>query len=140
VGGKRLTAVNVVNGRTRQFPLDAIAGGESSPRICVAVDGPMVYLTGPAGVLCVNPATGWELFHALWPKGAGPVPAAAPPSGTPSRARAGWPGTPARTSLYRALYGGRSPSTFPKPDCVADGVLYATPLPWRVVALVEKTQ
>jgi hypothetical protein len=107
------------------------------------VDGPLVCLSGPAGILGVNPRTGLEVFRGAWPAAAlqgaaakAPTPAATPESdlarwGAPGLAQPGYGMTfqiarPGR-SVDLGLAGGGL--------VAGDGVLYATVTPTRVVAL-----
>ncbi|MFP4055440.1 MAG: PQQ-binding-like beta-propeller repeat protein [Candidatus Brocadiia bacterium] len=115
------------SGETRPYSLEALADGRNHPRIQAAVDGILVYVTGPGGVLCVNARANQRVFQAKWPAGV-KVP---PPPGEPQPRQYLWQGV---SSYLGEGYGPCLPLT----DCVADGVLLATLTPRHVVALVER--
>ena len=119
-------------GEDEDVPMAAAAPEQREPRIQAAVDGVLVYVSGPRGLLCVNARTGNRVFRADWPQGlaarhAPPGPLQRPGGGTQYI----WQGV----LRYNPEGGG---TCLPLVDCVADGVYYATLSPSQVVALVER--
>jgi len=121
-----LQTVDVTSGATRTYSLQEITRGQANARLQATVDGSLVYVTGPGGILCVNAKTNQRVFNVPWPKVLGPV----QPS-TAQHYAYQWQGVMAYHSH------GQGPC-IPMADSVGKGALYATVTPTRVVALVER--
>jgi hypothetical protein len=116
--------VHDLDGRSEQtWALDPVTGSAPGARIDGVADGPFVYLTGPAGIACLDLGTLREAFLAPWPERAAPPPdpSPAPASFTP-RGIAETLGEPVGPLV-------------PPRGHVAGGTLYAVCGPGRVAAL-----
>ncbi|MGE0712863.1 MAG: PQQ-binding-like beta-propeller repeat protein [Planctomycetota bacterium] len=56
----------------RTISLQGLLAKGRTPRLDACLDGPLVYVSGPKGVLCANAVTGARLFQEDWPAGATP--------------------------------------------------------------------
>jgi hypothetical protein len=126
-------------------------------RLQAAVDGPLVYVTGPGGIMCVNARLRRKVLAVAWPDGAkpedektklaAPTPPAIPPGMSPVHVRRmmmmSSRATPRQRSIQYHLgglctkYGNVYGPCLPPVDRAGGGVLYATPTPSRVVAIYE---
>lgn len=124
-----LLFIDLRSGTTRGCPLAEISGGNNAARLQAAIDGPLVYVTGPRGITCVNARSGLRVFCCPWPDVAAPAESSL-----------------ASAQIYYGLHGlfvssgGGQSNCLPMADCVGDGVLYATARPDLLVALVEADQ
>ena len=117
-------------GVRRNYRLNEITGGQSGVRVQGMIDGPLVYLTGSQGVLCLNVLAAKRTFFAPWPADSQldsddprlPLEASNIDQSTHIRASAHW-------FLFKAL---RCMSSI---GAAAGGRLYATVTPWRLVAI-----
>ena len=163
--GSQLSLIDVTDGTLKQCSVQEVAGKALAP-FQAAVDGPLVYLTGPGGIACVKAATAEQVFHATWPKEitlpAPPEPkkpapsavtvrkpyAPAPPphmhgpsyvpAPTSPYVAAGPPYMPPSISSPVAVPAGQAAAAvLPSVACVDRGVLYTVVTPTRVVALTE---
>ena len=171
-----LTLVDIVRGEAHSVKADAVlrrdlrssagkrpAGspsGQQAVRLQAAIDGPLVYITGPGGVMCVNARLRRKVLAAAWPEGAKPGEKDKERSklATTSATPAVFPGmshahmrrmmmtsraAPRQRSIQYHLggtcinYGNVYGPCLPPVDRAAGGVLYATPTPSRVVAIYE---
>ena len=126
--GGTLFALDPVTGRSRQVTLDVVGSGAGAGQAWVhaAVDGPLVYAWGPAGVRCVNPVTGERLLTVGWPASAEPAGGVKPASGgSLSYLFAG-------IRVQDASGAGR---VIGPVGCVRKGLLVASVCRWRLVAL-----
>lgn len=160
-----LTLADTVSGQTAKFsltpeadagPLEEVsdvvfangqiirgAAGASVGRLQAVVDGPVVYLSTPQGITCVNAQTAEAIFSSPWPKNVTPAPEPAPePVAAPAiqsgryLQRSYGPHPPSYLWSGIALNDGQgSGPAYPLVDRVQDGILLATPTPTRVVAL-----
>ena len=111
------------------------------------VDGPLVYVVGPGGIMAINALVGKQLYRVDWPEGAAPG-AIDPASAASTTSPFG------KHGYYRmgGYYGGQGVQYLPQgvvvnrmgagvcmpmAGAVDHGVLYVTPSPFRLVALVE---
>ena len=68
-----LSNLDVVTGKTRTHALKEIMNGQRvDGRIRVAVHGPLCYVTGPRGVLCLRTRTLTKVYEASWPGAVAP--------------------------------------------------------------------
>ncbi len=91
VSGNRLQFVDVTSGTVKSYDFREVASAVTSfpgsgptadvaapPRqpipIQTAIDGPMVYVSGPGGIVCVNAITARRAFRADWPAEVAPPP------------------------------------------------------------------
>ena len=51
----------------RSFPLQSLTKGRPGAHVDAVIDGTLIYLTGPNGVLCVNAVTNKRVFLVSWP-------------------------------------------------------------------------
>jgi len=122
-----LFALDPVTGRSQQMNLNVLGAGAGagSAWVQAAVDGPLLYGWGPAGVRCVNPATGERLLKVAWPASAVPDDGEKPSGGSLAYTFAG----------IRV----RDPSGVGRVigpvGCVRKGLLMASVCRWRLVAL-----
>jgi len=133
--GGQLALADTRTGKVKTYGLAEVVAGRSNPRLDACVDGPHVYVTGPGGILCVNARAGLRVAFSTWPELVAPGKGTAPQSvyyhlqGTGVAANnAQGPCIPPTCLVDRSE---RWPGD-PEPE----RVLYATPEPWRVVALV----
>ena len=130
LAGKVLHLVNTNTGEAVAVTLNDLGGG-STP-IDAFLDGPLVYVTGPGGIVGVNATTNQQVFHTAWPKGATPdtvAPVTPPAVGYVGGGQIAYPqqqiqydefGQP----ILQAAHGG-----------VGQGRLYALVSPTRLVSL-----
>lgn len=127
LSNQTLAFIDPATGNIRTCNLPETTGGNAGARLQAAIDGPLVYVTGPRGILCINARTNQRVFFSAWPE------IIAPPGETP----------PAQQSANYNLHGtcisvgGQQGPCIPLVERVEDGVLFATPEPFRVVALEE---
>ncbi|MBN1809348.1 MAG: PQQ-binding-like beta-propeller repeat protein [Planctomycetes bacterium] len=69
VSATSLRTVNVDDGSTYAYDLKDVTGGSSVIRVAAAVDGPLVYVAGPNGILCFNVGMKSVVFLEPWPEG-----------------------------------------------------------------------
>lgn len=154
VSDEQLDLVDLAEGTTKQYDLGEISSGRlPGVPIQAAVDGPMVYVTGPGGILCVAAITGRRVLKADWPAGvtvAGPDESHSVAEATPQVAGASTylpprvllPAGVSTFALPTPYQPGGASSYFPPVptpavSLVDSGVLYATLSPGRIVALSE---
>ncbi|MHC4202684.1 MAG: hypothetical protein ACYSU0_22050, partial [Planctomycetota bacterium] len=121
-----LVLADMTTGGTKTYGLQEVSGGQPYARVGACVDGPHVYVTGPGGIVCVNARAALRLAYSPWPK------AVVPAAGAAAQSVQYYP------QGVMTYANNRQGPCMPLVDRVADGVLYATPTPWRVVALVER--
>jgi tetratricopeptide (TPR) repeat protein len=173
-----VTLVDIVRGESHRFEAGEVSGrrgiqsgpggaargvrgsptqGAGPVRFQAAIDGPLVYVTGPGGVMCVNARLRRRVLAAAWPEAAKPPEkapklAAAPPplpvqTGM-SRAhmrRLAMPHAAVQTTSIQYHLGGTCVKRgnvygpcLPMVERAEGGILYATPAPSRVVAIIEE--
>jgi hypothetical protein len=173
-----ITLVDIVRGESHRFEAGEVSGrrgiqsgpggaapgvrgtttqGAGAVRLQAAVDGPLVYVTGPGGVMCVNARLRRKVLAAAWPEAAKPAEkktklAATPPpqpvqtgmSHAHMRRMAMSGAVPRQQSIQYHL-GGTCVNRgnvygpcLPMVERARDGTLYATPEPSRVVAIIEE--
>jgi hypothetical protein len=124
-------SINLVDGRRGYYTLNDVTGGLTTSRLQAVIDGPLVYVTGPRGLVCINVLAGKRVFRGPWPEGA--ELAADDPR---------WPadaGGVDQSSQY--LWNGVSVPLSGAARCtppigaVFGGTLYVAITPWRVVAI-----
>jgi len=67
LNGGQLALADIDKGNLKQVDLSTVSKGTLKTQVQVTIDGLLVYVTGPGGVLCVNARTGNRVFHAPWP-------------------------------------------------------------------------
>ncbi|MFW6161792.1 MAG: PQQ-binding-like beta-propeller repeat protein [Planctomycetota bacterium] len=125
--GPKLVAVALESLEGREFGLDEVTGDQVNAAVQAAVDGSLVYVSGPMGVLCLNVRTGQELFAAPWPKPVAPPETPQPPQNVQYL----WQGV---STYARNHYG----PCMPLAACVQRGLLLTAVTPSRVAALGER--
>ena len=124
---QHIQLANLETLQIQRYGLKELHGGQQYARVQATVDGILVYLTGPNGVLCVNAKTAHKVFAAPWPKAIAPK----QPLPVPQSRQYYWQGI---SDYLGNNYG----PCLPLVDRVIDGTLLATVTPTRVVALVER--
>jgi outer membrane protein assembly factor BamB/protein involved in temperature-dependent protein secretion len=131
IRGNEFVGVDLTSGVRRSYRLDEITGGQQKARVQAMIDGPLLYLTGPQGVLCLNILAAKRAFYAPWPSEAQldlddprlPREADGVDDGTMYL----WNGT-------IVPLGGMARCVTPL-GAVSAGRIYTTTTPWRLVAI-----
>ncbi len=121
----RLNCVDLASGKVRSCNLAELTGGLGGARLGAALDGPLVYVTGPRGILCADLRTGRKVFSTPWPAALGSQPGALV-------------GGESYSHTWRGLTDNNSGECLPLIGRVSGGVLYAAATPSRVVALTGR--
>jgi len=66
--------INVVTGQSKSFSLSEIATGNDHAEVQAAIDGSLVHLTGPQGILCVNAHSASKVLKTPWPEAVAKLP------------------------------------------------------------------
>ena len=125
IGADGCEVMDVESGAHRSLPWTGVAAEGRGARVRAAVDGPVVYAVGPAGIAAVNAATGESVFQAEWPEGW--IPAEEPAPGNSADAQYeqdGFSRTVAPSIVARVL----------------PGVFLTSVSPTRLVALAGEDQ
>ncbi len=64
-----LVTLDILKGTRRELDVGVIGGGKEHPFFQAVLDGPLAYVTGPEGILCINVLTGAPAFQSPWPDG-----------------------------------------------------------------------
>lgn len=149
VSGNELLLVDVADGTARRFGLQDQPSPSPYPLpVTAVVDGPLVYVSGPRGILCLNARTAQRVFQADWPKDLASAAASSTPSPSSPLAPSPYAATPGVSYVITSSPYGPSSGMAVDPygrRIVPSGVLrvgpgriYATPSPSRVAALKER--
>ena len=122
-----LALIDVVSGDVKTFPLKDITEGRGA--VQAALDGLMVYVTGPKGILCVNARTRQSAFTASWPAALAP--------GKAQARNADAQGVTYALHWLQHQAGGRT-VLLPLLNRAYKGVLYARVSRWRIAALAAR--
>jgi outer membrane protein assembly factor BamB len=127
----QFVGVDLVTGNRRNYSLSSITSGLPNAWVQAVVDGPLVYLAGRQGVLCLNVLSGQRVFTSDWPAGArlGDDDLLSPPA-----AAAIDQSTQTLWSGMIAPLGGNA-HCVPSIAAVVRGRLYVAVTPWRLVAI-----
>ncbi|MBM4037507.1 MAG: hypothetical protein FJ290_03250 [Planctomycetes bacterium] len=129
----QLTLADTRNGTVRTYGLGSLVKDAREPRLHLALDGTMVYATGPEGILCLNAATCERVFQVGWPGGIAVRPRTPPQPLGPGheRDRPNW------VYYWQGVVEDEA-NCVPMANCVSGGTLYATLSPCHLAALVER--
>jgi len=121
-----LLLIDVLDGTRREFDLKEVTGGYANAEIQAVTDGPLIYLTGPGGALCLNAHKAERIFKAAWPDTVAETATAALRQNS--------------SSLWHGSYYGYGAFQYYLPPVaeVGEGLLLTRLGPHRVVALVER--
>jgi tetratricopeptide (TPR) repeat protein len=67
LGANALICVDLETGKCSSLTLTEVSGGRADACLDAAIDGPVIYVTGPRGILCADVAGAKKIFNAPWP-------------------------------------------------------------------------
>jgi hypothetical protein len=130
----QVSSVDVHKGTVHTAGAAEVTDKDNKGHVQAAVDGPVIYVTGPKGILLVNPRKREKGFFTPWPKEIAPEEHPAAAAGT-DVVTVGGINSPV---FHSGWSGARGPTPTPQRFMTAfveDGTLYTTITPGRVVAL-----
>lgn len=124
-------SVDLVTGVRGNYRLNEITGGKPNARIQAVIDGPLIYLAGRNGLLCLNNLAGKRVFFTGWPEGAllDDDDPRSPPAAeaVDESSQVIWNGMISPV--------GENAHCIPSVAAVDQGRLYVAVTPWRLVAI-----
>jgi hypothetical protein len=134
----QIVCVDVKRGTVQSYGIQEVAGDSSQGHIQAVADGPVVYVTGPKGILLVNVRNQRKAFFSAWPEALVPK---RPPAVAGERVSAemlvsGLRGMVCGGSYVQTVHRTSGTSVHCPTARVDGGTLYTTITPGRVVALV----